>query len=151
MMKKAIICGVCAVAFLLCLTPTIPAQQYRLVKNTIEKDFQQHLDDTIVALRCIDEDKTQIEYQKEILLKSFHEMKQIWELGGLDAVPTCFKFLIKTLLSLIFAFLGTILGIIFGKIFGPLLVFLVKVITYPARLLAKILEFIFDRNRIIAA
>jgi len=150
-MKKEIICGVCAVAFLLLITPTIPAQQYTLVKDTIERDFQQHLDDTIVALRCISKDETQIEYQKEILLQSFHEMKQIWEHGGFDAVPTYFKSLINTLLSLILSLLGAIVGTIFGILFGPLLVFMVKVLTFPAIVLAKILEFIFNGNGITAA
>ena len=151
MMKNKIICGVCAIAFVLLLTPTIPAQQYRLVNDTIERDFHQHLDTAIIALRIIVEDDAQIEYQKGIFLESFNGMKQIWNLGGFDAVPTCFKSLINTLLSLILSILGTILGIIFGKLFGPLLVFIIKVITFPAILFAKILEFLFDKNRIVAA
>ena len=149
-MKKSIIYGVCAVAFLLLITPTIPAQQYKLMAGIIETDFQQHLEHVIVSLRCIDEDVTQIDYQREIVLKSFHEIKQMQELGCFDALPTCFKFIIRTLLSLIFSIIGTILGVIFGKLFGPLLVFLVKVITFPAKLLAKILEFLFNENRLIA-
>ena len=150
-MKNEIICGVCAVAFLLLITPTIPAQQCMMVKNTIEKDFQQHLDTAIASLETIVRNNKQLEYQSEIVTESFNEMKQIWEHGGLDAVPTYFKSLINTLLSFILAILGTILGIIFGKLFGPLLVFIVKVITFPAILLAKILELLFDGNRIIAA
>ena len=151
MMKKGIICGVCAVVLLLFLTPTIPAQQYTLVKDILEKDFQQNLDDTIVTLRRISKDETQMEYQKEILLKSFHQMKQIREYGGFDAVPTCFNSIINLLLSLILSILGAIVGTIFGKLFGPLLVFLVKVLTFPAILFAKILEMLFDGNIITAA
>ncbi len=149
-MKKAIIFGVCVAAFLLLITPTIPAQQYTLVKDIIEKDFQQNLDDTIVALRRISKDETQIEYQKEILFKSFHQMKQMREDGGFDTVPTCFKSIINLLLSLILSILGAIVGTIFGKLFGPLLVFLVKVLTFPAILFAKILEFLFNKKTIIA-
>jgi hypothetical protein len=144
-MKKAIICGVCAVALLLLITPTIPAQQYTLVKETIEEDFQQHLTDAITALKSIEKDQTRFEDQEEIIMKSFNEMKQTMELGGLDAIPTCFKFLISTLISLILAALGTL----FGMIFGPLLAFIVKVITAPAVILAKILAFLFDGNNTI--
>ena len=56
MMKKGIICGICAVVLLLFLTPTIPAQQYTLVKDTMEKDFQQQLNRAIAALRIMAED-----------------------------------------------------------------------------------------------
>lgn len=150
-MKKEIICGVCAVAFLLLITPTIPAQQSMMVKNTIEKDFQRHLDGTIYALKNMVEGGVESEYQKVIAIASFNEIKQIWEHGGLDVVPTYFKSIIHTLLSFILAIVGTILGIIFGKLFGPLLVFIVKVITFPAILLAKILEFFFEENRLIVA
>ena len=150
MMKNKIICGVGAITFLLLLTPTIPAQQYRLVNDTIEKDFQQHLDTAIIALRTIVEDDVQIEYQKGIVMESFNEIKQIWEHEELKAIPTYFKSFINTLLSLILALIGTIIGTIFGKLFGPLLVFIVKVTTFPAILLAKILEFLFNGDRIIA-
>jgi hypothetical protein len=149
-MKTAIIFGVCIAAFLLLITPTIPAQQYRLINDTIEKEFQQHVDTVLLALRTIVEDDAQIEYKKEVILVLYTELKQIGDLGGLDAVPTYCNSLIHTLLSLILALLGTLLGIIFGKLFGPLLVFIVKVTTFPAILFAKILEFLFNRETIIA-
>ena len=145
-MKKAIICGVCAVVFLLVITPTIPAQQYTLVKETIEEDFQRHLTNAITALKSIREDQTRFEDQKEIVMKSFNEMKLIIELGEHDAIPTCFMFLISTLLSLIFAALGTL----FAMVFGPLLTLITKIITAPAIILAKILEFLFGGNNTIA-
>lgn len=147
MMKKGIICGVCAVTLILFLTPTIPAQQYRLVNDTIKKEFQQQLDVAIATLRDIGKDTSKLEDQKKIVMNSFNEMKQILNLGGLDTLPTCFKFLLNTLLSLILAALGTL----FGIVFGPLFTFLVKIITFPAVLLAKILEMIFNGNAITTA
>jgi len=48
------------------------------------------------------------------------------------------------ILGLILSILGTIIGIIYGKIFGPLTVFLIKILTAPAILLAKIIEFIVN-------
>jgi len=146
MMKKGIICGVCAVAFLLFLTPTIPAQQYRLVNDAIEKEFQQHLDQALTALRNMLKEETQLEDQKKIVLESFNEIKQIVDLGCFDALPLGFKFLISTILSLIFALLGTL----FGIVFGPILTVLVKVLTFPAVLLAKILAFLFDESKVLA-
>ena len=141
-MKKVIICGVCAVVFLLVMTPTIPAQQYTLVKDTIEEKFQRHLTNAITALKSIREDQTQFEHQKEIIIKSFNEIKMIIESGELDAIPKCQMFLINTLLSLIFAALGTL----FGIVFGPVLTLITKIITAPAIILAEILEFLFGGN-----
>lgn len=141
-MKKVIICGVCAVVFLLVMTPTIPAQQYTLVKDTIEEKFQRHLTNAITALKSIREDQTQFEHQKEIIIKSFNEIKMIIESGELDAIPKCHMFLINTLLSLIFAALGTL----FGIVFGPVLTLITKIITAPAIILAEILEFLFGGN-----
>lgn len=147
MMKHRIICGVCAVAFILFLTPTIPAQQYKLVNDTIEIELQQHLDQAITALRNIGNDKTQIEDQKNLVMELFNEKKQDVDLGCFYDLPLCFKFLINTLLSLIFAILGTL----FGIVFGPILTFLVRVLTFPAVLLAKILEMIFNGNTVPVA
>ena len=147
MMKKGMICGVCAVAFILCLTPTISAQQYRLVNDTIEKEFQQHFDQATIALRNLGKDETQFEDEKKIVMESLNEIKQVVNLECFDALPLCFKFLINTLLSLIFAILGTL----FGIVFGPLLTFLVKVLTFPAVLLAKILEKLCIGDTITAA
>jgi len=144
-MKKVIICGVCAVVFLLVITPTIPAQQYTLVKDTIEDEFQRHLTNAITALKSIREDQTQFENQKEIIMKSFNEMKMIIELGELDVIPKCHMFRISTLLSLIFAALGTL----FGIVFGPLLTLITKIITAPSIILAEILEFLFGGNNTI--
>ena len=146
MMEKKIIYGVCAVVFLLVITPTIPAQQYTLVKETIEEDFQRHLNNAITALKNIREDQTRFEDQKEIIMKSFNEMKLTIEHGELDAIPTCFMFLINTLLSLIFAALGTL----FGIVFGPLLTLITKIITAPAMILANIIAFLFGVNNTIA-
>lgn len=44
------------------------------------------------------------------------------------------------ILSLILSLIGTIIGIIYGKIFGPLTALLVRILTAPAILLAKIIE-----------
>ena len=61
--------------------------------------------------------------------------------------PTLPTFILKILgfiLSIIFSLIGTIIGIIFGKIFGPLLVLIVRILTAPAVLLAKIIAYIVN-------
>jgi hypothetical protein len=141
-MRKKMICGVCAIAFLLFLTPMIPAQQYTQVKKTMIKEFQQQLERTFDTMRSMKEDDSQKEGKKQSILVTFNTQKNVLEMKDLDAKPTCFKFVISTLLSLIFALLGTI----FGMIFGPLLALIVKVITFPAVLLAKIIVFLLNGN-----
>ena len=53
---------------------------------------------------------------------------------------TIFDKLPGNILSLILSLIGTIIGIIYGNIFGSLTVLLVKILTAPAILLAKIIE-----------
>ncbi len=48
------------------------------------------------------------------------------------------------ILSLILSLIGTIIGIIYGNIFGSLTVLLVRILTAPAILLAKIIGSIID-------
>ncbi len=145
MKKNKIIYGVWAVAFLLCITPTIPAQQYRLVNDTIENDIQNHLNMAIAALRNMDKDESQLEANKKIVMESLNEIKQMINLDIFDDMPKCFNFVINTLISLMLAILGTL----FGIVFGPVLTLLVKVLTFPAMLLAKILSLVFNGNNII--
>ena len=52
--------------------------------------------------------------------------------------------IIQLILSLIFSIIGTVIGIIFGKILGSLLVLIVRILTAPIILLAKIIEFIVN-------
>jgi hypothetical protein len=52
--------------------------------------------------------------------------------------------LLRFIVSLLFSIIGTIFGILIGKIFGPLIVLIVRILTAPAVLLAKIIAFIVD-------
>jgi hypothetical protein len=108
-MKKVILIGVCAVTFLLCVTPIIPAQQYQKVKETIENEVQEQIESKLLKI------------------------------GDPDVEPAIFRLIFSLILSLI----GTIIGIIFGRIFGPLLTLFVKILTFPARVLAWIIGLIF--------
>jgi hypothetical protein len=111
-MKKAILIGVCAVTFLLFITPMIPAQQFQQVKEVIEKEFQDQIESNL--LNTI----------------------------GKDVEPAIMKFLFSLIISLI----GSLIGTIFGRIFGPVRTLIVKILTFPAVLLAKIIGLIFGSN-----
>jgi hypothetical protein len=52
--------------------------------------------------------------------------------------PTCIRLILSIIISLIFSIIGTI----FGILFGPILTLIIKIITAPAILLAKIITFI---------
>jgi len=144
-MKKGIIIGVCAVTLLLCMTPTISAQQTTLMEDAIEDEYQYHFDAWIAALDTIRIDTSQIEEQRNQVEEMISSMEESLELiDEQEAKPTCIKFLINTLISLILAALGTL----FGIILGPLLALLVKVLTAPAVLLAKIIAFFLEGNEI---
>lgn len=54
--------------------------------------------------------------------------------------PTCIRLILQLIFSLILAIIGTI----FGILFGPILVIVIKLITFPAILLAKIITFILN-------
>ena len=54
--------------------------------------------------------------------------------------PTCIRLILQFIIALIFSIIGTILGILFG----PILVLIIKIITAPAIVLAKIILFIIN-------
>jgi hypothetical protein len=61
-----------------------------------------------------------------------------------NTIPTFILRILRFILSLLFSIIGTIIGIIFGRIFGPLLALLVRILTFPAVLLARIIAFIVN-------
>ena len=60
------------------------------------------------------------------------------------SLPMIFDNLKGLILCILLSIIGTIFGIIFGKIFGYLIVLIVKILTAPAILLAKIIAFIVN-------
>jgi predicted membrane protein len=56
------------------------------------------------------------------------------------SVPTCIKTIFGIIIGLIFSIIGTI----FGIIFGPLIAFIIRLLTFPAVLLAKLIAFIIN-------
>ena len=87
---------------------------------------------------------------KSIDLKSTNELPKLSDkLSELrisylnnPSLPMIFGNLKGLILCILLSIIGTIFGIIFGRFFGHLIVLIVKILTAPAILLAKIIEFI---------
>ena len=113
-MKKQIIFGVLIATFLMLITPTINAQQYMQVKEEIQLKIEENIND----------------YYQEIGI----------ELNDNDVKPTFIQFIMNLIISLIFTIFGTLTGIIFG----PMIAFILRLITAPAVILAKIVSFLVN-------
>ena len=150
-MKKKILFGTIFSICIILLVNTASSLEYKTVNdynidlfeaqlNNINKfleELKQTLDGKIInSINLISKNEI-IELSEKIL-----ELK----ISILDN-PTLPTFILKILgfiLSIIFSLIGTIIGIIFGKIFGPLLVLIVRILTAPAVLLAKIIAYIVN-------
>lgn len=130
-MKKKFIIGICVTSLILLVAPTIPAQQFRLVEESVYRDVESQIN----SLYNFDRKDFSIENIDKIK----NNLDNIIESGDFDSNPTFIGFILSTIVSLIFAFFGTI----FGIIFGPLLAILIQLLTAPAVILAKLISLIF--------
>jgi len=131
------------------LVNTSSAVEYRSINeyntNLLESKLL-NIDIFIEKIRQIIEDLN----LKSIDLKSTNELRELSDdLSELKIsyvnnpyLPTVLGNIPGFILGLILSLIGTIIGIIYGKIFGPLTVLLVKILTAPAVLFAKIIQFI---------
>lgn len=124
-MKKQILLGVSIITFLLLITPTISATEYRQVEKEIKTTVANQLNTIQERIK---------HFSNKITTEKSYQSKE-----QPDASPTFILFILNFLISLIFSIIGTI----FGIIFGPILTLLVRILTAPAIILAKIIEFIF--------
>ncbi len=150
-MKKKILFGTIFSICIIMLVNTSSAVENKTVidynTNLLESKLE-NIDIFIEKIKQINEDLN----IKSIDLKSSNELQKLSdELSELrisyinnPSLPMMTSNLLGYLLSLLLSIIGTIIGIIFGKIFGPILVLLVKILTAPAILFAKIIEFIVN-------
>lgn len=148
-MKKKILFGAIFSICIIMLVNTSSAVEYKTVTdyntNILESKFE-NIDILVEKIRQIIEGLN----VKSIDLKSTNQLQELAdELSGLKnsfvnnpnlSMKICDlpDFILGLLLSLI----GTIIGIIYGKILGPLTVLLIKILTAPIILFAKIIAFI---------
>ena len=148
-MKKKILYGVIFSICIIMLVNTSSAVEYKSINeyntNLLESKLL-NIDIFIEKIRQIIEDLN----LKSIDLKSTNELRELSDdLSELKIsyvnnpyLPTVLGNIPDFILGLILSLIGTIIGIIYGKIFGPLTVLLVKILTAPAVLFAKIIQFI---------
>ena len=148
-MKKKILYGVIFSICIIMLVNTSSAVEYKSINeyntNLLESKLL-NIDIFIEKIRQIIEDLN----LKSIDLKSTNELRELSDdLSELKIsyvnnpyLPTVLGNIPGFILGLILSLIGTIIGIIYGKIFGPLTVLLVKILTAPAVLFAKIIQFI---------
>ena len=144
-MKKIIMLGICVTSLILLLAPTIPAQQYKEVEESIQINMQEQFDLITNILQNINSGKDNIKYYENSINNALNSIKE--KLASFDYYTLSFGgFIINTLISLLFAFIGTI----FGILFGPILSALVKFLTAPAILLAKLISILIGENALTA-
>ena len=148
-MKKKILFGAIFSICIIILVNTSSAVEYKSVtdNNTnLLESKQKNIDIFIEKIR----EKIENLNLKSIDLKSTNGLQELsdklFELRisylNNPSLPMIFGNLKGLILCIILSLIGTIFGIIFGKIFGHLIVLIVKILTAPAILLAKIIEFI---------
>jgi hypothetical protein len=150
-MKKKIIFGAIFSICIIMLVNTSSAVEYKTITDSstdlLESKLQK-IDIIIEKIRQIIKDIN----VKSNNLKSLNELQKhsdiLLELKNSNINNLCLPTLIGNLpgiiVGLLLSIIGTIIGIIYGKIFGSLTVLLVKILTAPAILLAKIIEFLVN-------
>ena len=138
-MKKGIIFGICITTLILLIAPTISAQQYKQVEESIQIDIKEQIDLLINKVQNIDLNTNELEYYTDSIYTDFESLKENIKSNEIYAMPTVIGFILSTLISLILSILGTIIGMIFG----PLLALFVRILTAPAVLLAKLISLLF--------
>jgi len=146
-MKKIILFGTLFSICMIMLMNTVSSIEYKTV-NDYNRDllesqlgninnFLGKIQQTFGTFKIYSDD---VIFKNEI--KEFSNQLSELKISILDipSLPTCIRTIFGILIGLIFSIIGTILGIIFG----PLLVFILRIITAPAVLLAKLIAFIVN-------
>jgi len=139
-MKNSNLLGVSIAVLVLLVAPTIPAQEYKQVKDTIQIEMNNTIDDMMAMVQIFNTTEGS-EIEVKNMIWAIETVKDSSDSLWLDTEPAFFGFIISTLISLFFALLGTI----FGIVFGPVLAFIIKVLTAPAVFLAKLISFLLDK------
>ncbi len=146
-MKKIILFGTLFSICMIMLVNTASSIEYKTVNDYNRDLLESQLDNINNFIEKIQQTFGTFEiYSEDVIFKN--EIKELSnQLSELKisilhnpSLPTCFRTIFGILIGLIFSIIGTILGIIFG----PLLAFIVRIITAPAVLLAKLIAFIVN-------
>jgi hypothetical protein len=147
-MKRIVLLGAFISASIILMVNSVSALEYRTVIECNTNEMISQIENG--KINNIPEEWISI-FQKMKLnfmdLKTTNDIKILTEkLTELKSIikttpqPTCIRLILQFIFSLILAIIGTI----FGILFGPILVLIIKIITFPAILLAKIITFIIN-------
>jgi predicted PurR-regulated permease PerM len=136
-MRKEIVIGICLIAAVLMIAPTIPAQEYIQIKNAYDTTIQEQLHEIKTTLLTVRKRTDDPQILQQETVSTLTELKEIIENSDESSFAVS-GFIINMIISLFFTLIGTV----FGILFGPILSALVLLITSPAILLAKIIEFL---------
>jgi hypothetical protein len=146
-MKKIILFGTLFSICMIMLMNTASSIEYKTVNDYNKDLLESQLDNINNFVEKIQQRFETFEiYSDEVIfkneIKEFSNQLSELKISILDnpSLPTCIRTIFGILIGLIFSIIGTILGIIFG----PLLAFVVRIITAPAVLLAKLIAFIVN-------
>lgn len=150
-MKKKILFGAIFSICIIMLVNTTSAVEYKTVINYDNNLLESKLENInifIEKMRKTIEDRK----VKSIDLKSTYELGEFSDkLSELRKsiventfLPKPVINLLDLLISLLYSMIGTLIGWLLGKTIGPLIAKLILILTAPAVLFAKIIEFIVD-------
>jgi predicted membrane protein len=146
-MKKIILFGTLFSICMIMLMNTASSIEYKTVNDYNRDLLESQLDNINNFIEKIQQTLGTFEiYSDEVIfkneIKEFSNQLSELKISILDNpnLPTCIRTIFGILIGLIFSIIGTILGIIFG----PLLAFVVRILTAPAVLLAKLIAFIVN-------
>ena len=146
-MKKKILFATLISICMIMLVNTASSIEYKTINDYNVDLFKSQLDEINNFIDRFHQEFQNYEiYSDDLIiindLKEFSGQLSVLEISLLDnpSIPTC----IRTILGIIIGLIFSIIGTIFGIIFGPLLAFLVRILTAPLVLLAKLIAFIVN-------
>jgi len=147
-MRKSIIIGACITSILIMLLPIIPANEYHQIKKSQITSLENNLQSLYIELNNLYN-----QVKKSIMDNEFLSKEKFFLIGNLiknrhrlidqinnGTIHTSLSTIFNLIISLLFALIGTIIGIVFG----PFIALIVTILTAPAIILAKLIEFIIN-------
>jgi hypothetical protein len=147
-MKKSIIIGIFITSILLIITPTIQANEYHQIKKSHIILLENNLQAFLIKLNNLYDQIKKPVMNNEILsnenylpiINIIKNRYQLIDQINNGEINISNQSIFNLIISLIFAFIGTIIGIVFG----PFIALIVSILTAPAVILAKLIEFIVN-------
>ena len=139
-MNKKILVGVIFSIFVIIMTSTTTAIEFKTVSDFNNDLINQKLENFYQFFKNLESNSNEIELKNKIKELSTNLDDIRISINDNPSLPSCIRAILGFIIGLLFSIIGTI----FGIIFGPLLSFMIRILTAPVVLLAKIIEFIVN-------